>query len=83
MTSQSSRDPTRHQFAVTADGQQFLLRVTPNQPVTRGGASAVFNVPPQTQFRGQAPSTSQQGTVSSGLTVIRNWPAAFEKGDAP
>jgi hypothetical protein len=64
-------------LAVTPDGNRFLLKV-PAGPGSTGGAtpSILFGA----TGRG-APGASlvQQAPVSSGLTVIRNWPALFKK----
>ncbi len=79
----SSRDPVRHQWNVTPDGQRFLLRYPNGSAATlgRGGqggtSTAPFNAAPQ---GGQGtPAQGGQGFVSSGLTVIRHWPAAADK----
>jgi hypothetical protein len=79
MTSSTmSRDPVRHQWAVTPDGKQFLIRVPGNAATARGGAGAP-SVPFGTVGRGATPAatSAQQGFVSAGLTVVRNWPALF------
>jgi Tol biopolymer transport system component len=67
------RDPTRHQWSVLPDGQKFLMRVNLGQG-SRGGVG--FNA--QNTVQAGAISGNQQGFVSSGLTVIRNWPAFRE-----
>jgi eukaryotic-like serine/threonine-protein kinase len=80
-----SRNPIRHQFAVNPNGREFLLRVPPRAAQSRGGGINVPFVPFVGSTRpGQlaAPQTSQQNFVSSGLTVIRNYPAAFKKEEA-
>lgn len=79
-----TRDPIRHQWTATPDGQQFLLRVPAGQVIsTRGGAGAVTATGVIFNAQGQPgqPAAAQggQGFVSSGLTVIRNWPRAFRE----
>jgi Tol biopolymer transport system component len=73
----TGRDPVRHQWAVTPNGQQFLLRV-PTSAAARGrGVAIPFGAP---GAAGQpAAAGAQQAFVSSGLTVIRNWPVLFQK----
>jgi hypothetical protein len=80
LNSVSSRDPVRHQWAVTPNGQQFLLRVPAVQAQGRGRGGAP-QVPFATAGRGGQVAAAQatQGFVSSGLTVIRNWTAASQK----
>jgi Tol biopolymer transport system component len=76
-----SRDPVRHQWAVTPNGKQFVLRVPGQGGQTRGGRGGT----PQVAFNfpgrgGQGATPAQtQGFVSSGLTVIRNWTALSQK----
>jgi len=84
MATQISADPSRHQWAVTPDGQRFLVRVPPNQRQAGGGGLNVPNVNFTASLRGQTGGVggSQQGFVSSGLTVIRRWPALHQK-EAP
>src|SRR5262245_15683283 len=75
----TSRDPVRHQWAVTPNGQEFLLRVPPAQGIRggRGTPQAPFNSPGRL---GQQPSAQPgQGFVSSGLTIMRNWAAVAQK----
>lgn len=77
-TAPSSRDPVRHQWNVTPDGQRFLLRYAggsaPQFQSGRGGTPTLAFAAPVT---GSAVPQAQagQGFVTSGLTVIRNWPA--------
>ena len=76
----SARDPVRHMWSVTADGQRFLVRYPNNSAAAfsggQGGASTVpFLAQVQNTAQGPAP-ISAQGVVVSGLTVVRNWPAA-------
>ncbi len=78
-TSPSSGDPVRHQWNVTPDGQRFLVRYATagSGAAFRGGQGAVSTAPFVAAIRGQAtPAQAGQGFVSSGLTVIRDWPAA-------
>ena len=81
-----SSSPVRHQWAVTANGQRFLARIPPAQAQFRGGVVTVPAVTFATnQNRPGQPATaptSGQGFVSSGLTVIRDWPVALKK-EAP
>jgi hypothetical protein len=77
----SSREATRHQWSVTADGKRFLVRYANNSAAGflggRGGASPIpFNAPGALIV---AQAGGGQGFVSSGLTVIRDWPAAAGK----
>jgi Tol biopolymer transport system component len=77
----TTRNPTRHQWAVTRDGQRFLIRVPGGQVTAQGGQVTATGVPFQSQTQqgqGQA-APNNQAFVSSGLTVIRNFPAAFQK----
>ena len=78
---QSSRDPIRHQWNVTADGKRFLVRYAGNTAAAfLGGRSGVSPLPFNSP--GATPSTAAgggQARVSSGLTVIRRWPAAAGK----
>jgi Tol biopolymer transport system component len=81
-----SSSPVRHQWAVTPNGQRFLARV-PAAQNNRGGLVTVPNIPFALtgQNRPGQPATaptSGQGFVSSGLTVIRDWPVALKK-EAP
>jgi eukaryotic-like serine/threonine-protein kinase len=85
LSTQISSNPVRHQWAVTPDGQRFLARVPATQGLTRGGVVTVPNIPITVNLSrpGQpAAITGGQGFVSTGLTVIRNWPAMFKK-EAP
>ena len=79
--SPSARNPVRHQWSVTADGKRFLLRYSNNSAAGflggRGGATPIpYNAPGAVSVTAAA----GQGFVSSGLTVVRNWPAAAGKG---
>jgi Tol biopolymer transport system component len=80
--SQTSQDPRRHQWNVIPDGQRFLMRIVPNVTTGRGGIGTAPLVPVNAAIAGAAaPAASQQqGQVSSGLTVIRNWPALAKAG---
>jgi Tol biopolymer transport system component len=83
LNSASSSNPTRHQWAVSSDGQRILMRVP------AGGATATVQttggpaVTPNSNFTfngvgGQATAgQGGQGFVSDGLTVVRQWTAAF------
>jgi len=77
-----TRDSVRHQWAVTRDGQRFLIRVPGGQVTTQGSAVTVTGVNFNAQGNAGAPVGAPQGGqdfISSGLTVIRNWTAAFRK----
>jgi Tol biopolymer transport system component len=77
IASPSGRDPVRHMWAVTPNGQQFLLKV----PARAGARGTTPGIPFATAGRGSTGGTLvQQAPVSSGLTVIRNWPSLFKKG---
>lgn len=76
-SSPTSRDPIRHMWDVTADGQRFLLRY-PNGSgaALQGRQGAATTLPYNFQGSpGVASGAAAQGQafVSSGLTVIRNW----------
>jgi Tol biopolymer transport system component len=77
----ASRNPARHQWAVTPNGQQFLIRVNAGQRVGRGNNQTFIgvNFTYSGARSGQLATGGQQAFVSSGLTVIRNWPAAAGK----
>jgi hypothetical protein len=65
---------------VTRDGQRFLIRIPP-QSTAQGAAGATapgINANAQ-NLAGQQQTQSGQAFVASGLTVIRNWPAVFQK----
>jgi len=76
----SSRDPVRHQMSVAPDGQRFLLRYANGSGAGGGGRVGGQGGTPATTFNSAVIQTAaqagQQGFVSSGLTVIRHWPAA-------
>ncbi|HEX5106913.1 MAG TPA: protein kinase [Vicinamibacterales bacterium] len=81
-----TRDPARHQLAVTPDGDRFLLRVPPGQVAREGGSGAaraglVFD-PATGQVSGGARRGGRaRGAVAGapGLTVIRNWAAIAQR----
>jgi dipeptidyl aminopeptidase/acylaminoacyl peptidase len=77
--SASSRDPLRHMWAVSPDGQRFLQRIPAVATANAGrGAAQVAaayagaGAAAQTAFNGQ-------GLVSSALTVVHNWTAISQK----
>lgn len=77
--SASSRDPVRHQWNVTPDGQRFLLRYANGSgALFRGGQGGTSTVSFLAVAQGSQPVVAQGGQafVSSGLTVIRGWTAA-------
>jgi Tol biopolymer transport system component/serine/threonine protein kinase len=85
---QMTRDPTRHQLAVTPDGQQLLMRIAPGAvPGGRGRdtvprAATVFD-PSTGQAGGRGNTNFNAGAGlgrgrgpaggAAGLTVIRHW----------
>jgi serine/threonine protein kinase len=75
-----SRDATRHMWSVSPDGQRFLVRLANNSGnagANRGGGpTAPTNFNAATASGAPAPSTSP---LSSALTVVLGWPAAFTK----
>jgi eukaryotic-like serine/threonine-protein kinase len=81
----TSRNPIRHQWAATPNGQKFLIRIAAGQRITRAGSGGTTFVGIPFAFSGRSGSgqpavaTGQQAFVSSGLTVVRNWPAAAGK----
>jgi serine/threonine protein kinase/Tol biopolymer transport system component len=79
--SPSMRDPARHQWSVTADGQRFLVRYPNASAASFGGGSGGAGTVPflAQQNTAQPTQVGGQAFVSSGLTVIRNWPAAAGK----
>jgi hypothetical protein len=86
LTTVISRSPDRHQWAVASKGQRFLARVNAAQgQQARGGAITVPNIPFAVQGVRPGAATAQAGQafVSTGLTVIRNWTAAFQKEKTP
>ena len=75
----SSRDPVRHQWSVTPDGQRFLLRYANGSGTLlqsgQGGTAAMTFVA-ATGGGQPVPTAGGQAFVTSGLTVIRHWMAA-------
>jgi len=79
ITGTQDRDPTRRPWVIHPDGQRFLMRVAlgqGGQADGRGGAPGIGFAVNVAQV---AAAGQEQGVVASGLTVIRNWPAAFRK----
>ena len=72
----SFREPTRHQWNVTPDGQRFLVRYAQNSAGRQGaaGAAATFATAVQPGLNALTP-VATQSFVSAGLTVIRHWSA--------
>ena len=73
------RDPVRHQWSVTPDGQKFLVRL-PN-----GSGVANFSGTPQAQNNYTSTTasggpTSAPSPLTNGLTVMLGWQAAFNRG---
>jgi Tol biopolymer transport system component len=82
VNSANNRDPVRHQTSVSPDGKRFLLRVPPGAAGNgRGGLAGTPFVAFISPGRTGQPAAvqAQQGLVSSGLTVIRNWTAVSQK----
>ncbi len=73
--------PTRHQLAVTPDGQRFLLRVVGGGG--RGGAGSVPLASPFSSAPGQAGGGGggRGNLITYGLTVIQHWTAALGKAE--
>jgi hypothetical protein len=92
---QASRDPSRHQMALSPDGERFLMRVPPGQGQIPGlGRSTAPSTPivyfPTTgqtggvaaMARGRAGGRGGGAPTSTGLIVVRNWPQGLrEKKD--
>jgi dipeptidyl aminopeptidase/acylaminoacyl peptidase len=77
-------DPTRHQLAVSSDGQRFLIDINPAR-VVRAAAGGQSSAPlTQPNFTPAAQTGSgaagAAGPTTNGLTVVLGWPAAFAKG---
>jgi serine/threonine protein kinase len=71
-----TRSQVRHQWAVSQDAQRFFIRIPAN---VAGAGLPGAQVPFQAQNVFNLVGQSNQGQVSSGLTVILNWPASFQK----
>ncbi len=80
-------DPRRHLWAMTPDGQRFLVWSNP-LVFTAAGGNAVGQLPAapvQTRGRGNPSNRGGgspalgRGTVSSGLTVVLHWTSSFRK----
>jgi Tol biopolymer transport system component len=72
-----TNNPARHQWAVSPDGGQFLLRATHRTATSTGSVvvAGVFNAP-------GAPTTPTAPVVNppfGGLTILLNWPSATKK----
>jgi Tol biopolymer transport system component len=86
VNSTMTRDPVRHQLAVTPDGERFLTRVPTGQAAAGRGQSGtpqapfIFVPPGQTAggIRGRAAARGFQAG-NAGLTVVRNWTALARK----
>jgi hypothetical protein len=74
----TARNPARHMWNVMPDGNRFLVRYATNSAASFRGAGGTTTVP-FAASQGQVPLQSGQGLVSSGLTVIQNWPSAAGK----
>jgi Tol biopolymer transport system component len=76
-----TRDPARHQLAVTPDGDRFLMRVPQGSPGTTTGPSAVPQAPAQIAVSQGQPAAFAGSPIFNGLTVVRGWTAALGKAD--
>ena len=80
----AARDPIRHQWNVSPDGQRFLLRYANGSGAAfRGGLAGVAVMPYNSAVQGGQVAAAQGGQafVSSGLTVIRGWTKAAAPGE--
>jgi serine/threonine protein kinase len=81
--SSASRDPIRHQWSVTPDGQRFLMRIAAgggNRAAGPGARGLTPAAPTVFVPIGQpAPAGGGRGFVSFGLTFNRHWATALEK----
>jgi Tol biopolymer transport system component/tRNA A-37 threonylcarbamoyl transferase component Bud32 len=92
----SATDPSRHQMAVSADGQRFLFRVAPGSVAgargtggrrgLRGGAGST-TAPRVIPFTADTVNNIQfrggrvgRGGLAYGLTVVRHWTSALGTG---
>jgi Tol biopolymer transport system component len=70
--------PVRHQWAVSPDGEQFLLRAGHQAPRDGSGVvSATMSYTPPGAAGGTAPPTTN--APAGGLTILLNWPQAIRK----
>jgi dipeptidyl aminopeptidase/acylaminoacyl peptidase len=76
-------NPTRHQLAVTPDGQRFLLRVPPGQQPAAGagGRSSVPTISPVTNIQSVASAAPRggRGAPANGFTVRLHWTSALRE----
>jgi Tol biopolymer transport system component len=70
-----SNSPTRHQWAISPDGEQFLIRAQHQASVDGTTLSAPMTHTP-TGSTG-APPTQPVSPPSGGLTILLNWPQAI------
>jgi hypothetical protein len=77
----AARDPIRHMWSVTPDGEQFLVRLANNtgtNTANRGSAPTAPSGFNTNTVTGAAPASL--GPLTGGLTVVLGWPAAFTTG---
>jgi hypothetical protein len=77
-----SNSATRHEWAVSPDGQRFLLRA-PNVGARGGGGlvTAPMTFTPAGATTAGAPASNAPANVPNfGLTVVLDWPAAVKRG---
>jgi serine/threonine protein kinase/Tol biopolymer transport system component len=81
--SNTSRDPVRHMWWVSGDGQRFMTRLANGSGAAGGNPSAQGGVArAPTNFAARTttgPTTASPSPLSDGLTVVLNWPAAFTR----
>ena len=71
----ASRDPVRHQWSVTPDGQRFLIRLGNNSGTTGGNRGGTPSAPASfTAATTPAGATGSPSGLSHSLTVLLNWP---------
>ncbi len=81
--SNTSRDPVRHMWWASPDGQRFLTRLVNGSGTTGGnqggqGSAARAATNFLTTATGPAPA-AQPAALADGLTVVLGWPAAFAR----
>jgi hypothetical protein len=79
VTGTQDRDPTRRPWVIHPDGQRFLMRVALGQGGQAAGQPGATGIAFAVTVAPVAAAGQEQTVVASGLTVIRDWPAAFRK----